>query len=367
MKKPLKLLVNAEPFGFGPTAAMADFFPFLRKNFEHLAFIGGDHCLDLHSGLNYDAIFDITNKKETGNSFKKIVSEYDLFFTACNFRRALIAHSLGIPTLLYDPLSWYWKDIPKQIGNEILYIAQDFYGVRELIEGNPQRFQNYKIVPPIAKKIRSTQNKNLVFVNLGGVQNPYWSLELSTEYAAMMIRALRSVIPATQEVIIATSKSVSFRLNDPQVRTYSRDEIESLLLRTKYAAMTPGLANIHTSACHNIPTLFLPPANDSQGLQLDTIRQHNLLDEGIDWFQIRPEKIYDYKGNQLASLAAISDALIFLKSSDHAMNTFTQLCAGSIERLNNSHGSALTKMIEIFGSGGAESVAEIVTDYAKRI
>ena len=59
-KLPLRLLLNAEPFGFGPTAAIAGFFPHLRGNFATIGYMGKKHTLDLQKGLPYDAIHDVT-------------------------------------------------------------------------------------------------------------------------------------------------------------------------------------------------------------------------------------------------------------------------------------------------------------------
>lgn len=40
IKNETRLLLNAEPFGFGPTAAIASFFPLLRPHFENIGYIG---------------------------------------------------------------------------------------------------------------------------------------------------------------------------------------------------------------------------------------------------------------------------------------------------------------------------------------
>ena len=53
-----RLLFSAEPFGFGPTAAIAAFFPHIHKKFPDIGFIGERHALDLQRGLPYRAIHD---------------------------------------------------------------------------------------------------------------------------------------------------------------------------------------------------------------------------------------------------------------------------------------------------------------------
>jgi hypothetical protein len=357
-------LVNAEAFGFGPTAAIADFFPYLRERFEHIAFIGRNHSLDLQRNLGYNALYDISNQDKFENRFKQIASEYDLFFTACHFKKALITHSLGIPTVLYDPLSWYWPEIPTEVGQDILYIAQNFYGVRQRLEDYSGRFSNFKIVPPIIPTSVPAKSPKFVLINLGGIQNPLWSLDTSSNYARVVIHALKKTIPAGENIIIATSKGIAERLNDPLVKTYSRQELLDLFPSVKYAAMTPGLANIHTSARFDIPTLFLPPANDSQGQQLLKIQENNLIDAKIDWSDIFSDLNFNYITNQALSLAGINAALSRL-DDDRYNKVFEKLCAQAVQTISKMESSRTTKLVQEFGDGGAKYVADTLSEFVE--
>ena len=51
---PLKLLLTAEAFGFGPSAAIAQIFKFLREYVHTIAFAGTGHTLDIQRPLYYD-------------------------------------------------------------------------------------------------------------------------------------------------------------------------------------------------------------------------------------------------------------------------------------------------------------------------
>ena len=54
-----RILMNAEAFGFGPSAAIAEFFPYLRDRVSNLAYIGSGHTLNLQSKLPYNQVFDM--------------------------------------------------------------------------------------------------------------------------------------------------------------------------------------------------------------------------------------------------------------------------------------------------------------------
>lgn len=351
MRHPYRVLVNAEAFGFGPTAAIADFFPHLRRQFHHLAYIGTGHTLDLQRPFAYDAIYDLAH-----HSFEDIASRYDLFLTALDFAMADRAQALGLPTVIYDPLTWYWPTIPDIASKKILYIAQAFHGVNERLAQS--KFAHTLMVPPIIPSSVDEKKRTRILVNLGGVQNPLWSLETTIAYAEHMVKTIKQIVPSEESLQIITSAKIAQNLRDPHVTTYSREEVLNLLPEIKFAFMTPGLANIYDSAAYNIPTLFLPPANDSQGQQLQLIRHHQTVDHFVDWSDLFPETPMDYRYPQSNVLAQIQKFITtfpkerFLQACDHGFQKLTQLTS-----------SATTKLIHQFGRGGAEEVVQATVNF----
>lgn len=113
MRKSMKILLNAEAFGFGPSASVSAIFDIIKNNFSDyiLDYIGQGHTLDLQAKLPYNKVLTYTNEEE----FKTIVKEYDFFITALDFEKARLAKEIGIKTIVYDTLLWYWqnKDIVK--------------------------------------------------------------------------------------------------------------------------------------------------------------------------------------------------------------------------------------------------------------
>ena len=246
---PNKILLNAEAFGYGPTAAIADIFPFIRKHFKHVAYIGEGHALDLQRGLAYDEIYTL-------DKFDTVAPNYDIFFTALDFKQADRAQHIGLMTVIYDPLTWYWPKIPDIVKKKnVLYIAQDFFGVRKRIEAEQLRAV---IVPPIIFRHLCSQQKNKVLINLGGLICPFLSIEKAKQYVEIILNALKQ-INYQFEFIIATSASLAELMDNPSVKNYSRADIKSMLPMVKCALITPGLSNIYDMASHNIPCE--PPFN----------------------------------------------------------------------------------------------------------
>lgn len=353
----LKLLLNAEPFGFGPTAAIATFFPYIRETFEYVGYIGRNHTLDLQISLPYEAIHDVSNV--SNEEIKKIICQYDVLVTALDFEIAEIAKSAGLKVIIYDPLAWYWRSIPKIVREIDLYLAQDFFGVRQRIEKDAGLFpKNIKIVPPIVTGKRGRISKRFTLISLGGLQNPLWSVDDALQYAKTFIEAIKECVSKDDELIIATSNAIVERLNDPGIRSYSRAEMISILENTKYAFMTSGLGNIYDVAEFDIPVIWLPPANDSQGQQITLLKNHNMSDGQIDWSDLGGR--IDYFDEQAKVLKGIKE-MISLIDHDFIVKAVRQ----NYDRISKKEISIIASLLDEFGVNGAQVVGESIFEYCK--
>lgn len=352
----LKILLNAESFGFGPTSAIADFFPHLRSHVSHLGFIGTGHALDLQHPLPYDIIHDITKSPE---SFESIVTQYDIFVTALDFNLANRSHVCGIPTIIYDPLTWFWPKIPS-IAHHCKYISQGFYGVEQRLKEIP----NSCLVPPLVPVKSQNRNRSLVLMNLGGLQNPLWKPDTAQRYAACLIKAFKAAIQDDDSYLIITSSQIAHQLDMTGISVFSRPEVNRMLPQIKYGLMTPGLANIYDAAAYNIPTLFVPPANDSQGQQLRLLIENKCIDQYLDWETLTGQPI-DYKGNQLQIIKQIEQNIHNLEHTESMMK-LAVLIGYKIREIDKTHSTQLETLLDHFGRGGAAIVAKEILDFAQQ-
>lgn len=366
-KLPLRLLLNAEPFGFGPTAAIAGFFPHLRDHFETIGYMGKKHTLDLQKGLPYDAIHDLTDtqKDERTDAYGPVFAQYDILFTAMDHKIAEEAQKAGLKIFYYDALAWYWPAIPESVQNADLYIAQNFFGVEERLKSVFARHAAAHTVPPIAPEPREPVKKEHVLINLGGLQNPYWPVDGVVDYARTVIGALRKSIPSSEKIVIAGSQTVADRLQKEGVVTYPRAAMEDILARSKIAFMTPGLGNIYDAAAFGIPTIWLPPANDSQGRQLALIENHRMSDAALNWPGVVSGADIDYCGDQPAILSQIAETAAALTRDNAAQERLSRLAQTQYQALIGKQGSNTTQIIEHFGKGGEREVARLVVEQAR--
>lgn len=383
-----RLLLNAEPFGFGPTAAIADCFPYLREHFSKIGYVGVGFTLDLQRPLPYNCLHDVTgvSAELLDAVLAEIFSQYDIFLTALDFGMAEKARAAGMTVVIYDPLTWYWKAIPPVVKDADLYIAQDFFGVRERLEQEAHLFnaENVRVVPPIIGDVAHASGvRNTVLLNLGGLNNPFWSAEGTLAYARLIVEAFSAVAENVEVVItankcIAANARIAAELAEFGVQNLSRCEMQEVLKRAKFALMTPGLGNIYDAARFDIPTIWLPPANDSQGQQLFMLVEADMVDGHVDWHHLLPGKAIDYSADQTEVLKKVSAAVERTCGSRTAKRILEQHLAESIEAVSRAvewrmetrrssrerppvH-SLTSQLVDKFGAGGAREVARLVAE-----
>ncbi len=348
-----RILLNAEPFGFGPSAMIADLFSLLHPYFETISYIGHGHTLDLQRGLPYTAIYDMNC---ASTHLHDVAVNYDLFITAMDKTNAQIASKLGVPTVFYDALAWYWDDL-SIMDCVSLYIAQDFYGVRERIANS-----SAVIVPPLVTPT-PTQQKDIILLNLGGLQNPYWPKDVVLRYANLIVKVFRSFVSG--RYVIASNADITKGIGGEDIRVYSKDEMAEILPRTKFALMTPGLGNIFDAANHDIPTLFLPPANDTQGQQIEKLQDQSCCDLLFGWHEITGTFI-NYKNPQEVVMAEILETLNMIQENQYLQSKFELCLKSKMNQICDIKKSKLSHLIDHFGHSGLTEISKIIINFFQK-
>lgn len=368
-KSRLRLLTNAEPFGFGPTAAIADCFPYLREEFATIGYVGRGHTLSLQRKLPYDRLHNISGLSGPAESkeLKAIFADYEVLLTAMDFTVAEQALKAGLTVCIYDALTWYWQTIPPVV-RKCKYIAQDFFGVSERLGREQSSFKAPVVVPPIiAPATPQWSNRQKVLLNLGGLNNPYWSSEGTLAYARLIVESFRKSGVANEEsTVIAANASLAQDLKEFGVTNLSRDEMQRVLSEARWALMTPGLGNIYDAGRYGTPTVWLPPANDSQGQQLQLLSQHGFVDGAIHWHDLVTQGEIDYREDQQTVLKQVAACVNQASACPRAGRKLVNLMAREGRSVSNKALGQCTALIFQFGSGGAKRVAELVAQHARK-
>jgi hypothetical protein len=235
-----RLLLNAEPFGFGPAAAVAILADALAPLCGGLGYVGDGLTLDLQRRPPYAAVHDTTglSAPERLALLRRLAPHYDLFVSAMDFEAAELASRAGLDIAVYDALTWYWPTLPPSAYAAVLYLAQDFFGVRERIAADAALRERAVVVPPIIPPGREWRPGGHVLVNLGGLQHPYWETADAAAYARLMLEAVRAVRTDGRPVVAATSRDVAAALDDPGVGTYDHAAMLDLMSGASYACIS---------------------------------------------------------------------------------------------------------------------------------
>jgi len=361
-----KILLNAEPFGFGPSAAIAEIFPYLRNRVANLSYIGSGHTLDLQHKLPYDSVFDIGSDRKGSRKeqFKAIARHYDIFITASDFEAAEWAKDLGMTLIIYDPLTWYWSKIPEVIGRADFYVAQNFFRVSERLVNEARAFPDYAIVPSIISGLHDASPNNQethLLVNMGGLSNPYIRQSDLEAYAKIIFGAARDLLePDFDQTIYVTSKSIAASVQEVcPAKTLLPHEVQKNLSGSSLAVMTSGLGNIFEASLMEKKVIWLPPANDSQGQQIALLEEHGMVDARIDWSDLFGEDgAIDYFDKQEVVLKKIALLMERLSRETEAQIKLKKAFVESSYKLRNDSPPKLSRLTQTFGADGAKQAAD---------
>ena len=353
-----KLLINAESFGFGPTAAAASFFPLLKGQVNRMSYIGDGHSLDIQRPLAYNEIYDLADMSE--GQLIETLQQYDVFFTSLDFIRAEKARAAGLKVIIYDPLTWFWKEMPEAVKYCDLYLSQNFIGVNTILESYKAAMSGTLLpVPPILQADVPRREGRHVLLNFGGLMNPFWSEADAINYAAHMYKAVRAAVPMGEELIVCASEKIIKALPYMGAKSYPREEMLKVLAGSKYAFMTSGLGNIYDAAQFDLPTVWLPPTNDSQGQQLEMIQAEGYVDRAIAWHDVLDISPLDYRKEQSQVMKDIVKCV-------HGLDRASLCMKSSLDFIANARGSASKALIDVYGTSGDRAVALAVLSFIEK-
>lgn len=274
-----KLVLTAENFAFGPIGKLLDVTDLLKDQGHELIFAGFGTSLQLAKSFAFDAIHEIdTDDPESNPKLESIIAQGDMLISCMDIPSVVVAGRLGKLTTWIDCLFWFWDSIPEPVLNVDLYIRERLMDDEVNEKKYAGKIKNLFTVGPIIGRMDVGDRRNQVLISYGGGEAPYWyKAGRDTNYPFVMTNVLLKSVDWSRfdRVIIATSERMIQELVEkfPQTpfefRCLSHDEFLEELSHSEVILITPGLVTAELSFESGTPTIFLPPSNNSQYLQLD--------------------------------------------------------------------------------------------------
>lgn len=366
----LEALVTVADYGYGPASIAAQLFPYLHTRIRNLDFAGAGHTVDLQKGLEYRNIIELPDSRAPQNEerLREILPNYQLIISVCDPDAARGGQGAGIPICFVDAIPWFWPKLVMEAHHD-LHICQDYFGVKELFSNLP----GVVIVPPFSVPPGRARKREGLFINFGGLKNPFNTIDDCVQYAGAVLDA---VVPLARRYgrSIAAVSSAGVVDGLPRYQsilcTVTPLEAQKLMSRSELAIVTAGLGNIFDAASLAGKVLFLPPTNPSQGQQLELLLANGISPAFVEWNEIYGKKI-DYSAsdeNDIEKPALVRDITSFIRQAAGNVR-FRQALERHITLLleTPSADSSLRILNKLFGSGGLPAAAGHIAEFIRKL
>lgn len=276
-----RIVVVAQNYAFGPIGKLLTITSHLEAARHEIHFIGEGTAYQLGSREKFDKITKIDT--DSLSFEKKMAMEFknaDILLSSMDMSSIKLAQKVGLPAIWLDALFWWRKEIPDYILNVDCYIKQNSVNDNLNLKKYGPKIKNLKSVGPLVELsvLKSRKIKNQVLIAFGGMEAKGWyRVGKESHYPYIMMSLLGKVDFSDFESVIVTGNERIIRQLSSQgknskftFKTLQHSEFIKELANSSLAIMAPGLETPLEAFSYEVPTIFLPPSNASNYMQLNS-------------------------------------------------------------------------------------------------
>lgn len=291
------ILSTAEDFAFGPAAKLLTVTAELAGRGHDVTFAGTGTALQLARGEVFHDVLPSTGEADLRSAVDDALRSTDLLVSCMDAMSVERARRAGVPTVWLDPLSWWWDDLPSSVLEVDLYLAQRTVRAQRRNDALAARVSNLVQVGPIVPRPPvGVPRENQLLVNFGGAEATGWyRVGEDSRYPLTIMKMLaRHVdLSAFDRVVVAGNARVLAMLEAEHGDRWSFQELAHSrfvleLARSCVLLTVPGLETPLEAWTLRTPTIFLPPSNSSQYVQLDEYRTHGVAAASVHFRDLMP-------------------------------------------------------------------------------
>lgn len=354
------ILCDAVPFCFGPISKMISIAEKIDKSKYSLVLLASGTSLELGKKSN---LFKIINCNTELNSDliknKKWFQKADVFVNVMNPKSVEYALSLNKKVVYIDSLFWMWDKVPDFADKVDAYFAQNFVGVKDRIISESREKINL-VGPIIADNFKDVKKKNHIVVNFGGIESSMIKIGKNSNYPFVIGKLIEMVFRNSKETVYFCGNDKIVRKAIPKRKNFiignmEHGEFLKILSEAKLLITIPGLTTTFEAFNYRVPTIFLPPENYSQFLNLKSFEMYSVGKKIFNWSDIYKTKINLFEDEQKAV-----DKILFLiqkfeKDKVNKLNFRNKL----IKILKNINSISIKNQDKFIKSLGDNSVLQI--------
>jgi len=295
-----KIIAVAQNYAFGPIGKLLTINPYLKAAGYQIQFIGEGTAYQLGSKEPFDKIVHMdTDSKDFEKKMTNTFKTADVLLSCMDMASVRLAQKVGLYTIWLDTLFWWRNEIPDYILNVDCYIKQNSVKDGRNMRIYGPKVKNLKSVGPLVdlSVLDTKKNKNQVIVAFGGMEAKGWyKVGKETNYPFLIRKLLERIDFSEFENVIITGNERVIKQMDSKKKINKKFVFQTLphlqfaqeLANSKLAIMTPGLETPLEAFSYNVPTIFLPPSNASNYMQLNSF-----VKEGVATMKIHFTDYYD--------------------------------------------------------------------------
>lgn len=277
----IKLLFTAEPFGFGPISSTISIVKQIKKIEPRkiCIFIGRGTSYQLASKSNiFDQVYHVENfsKLHLNLYNSNIITSNCIMISNTYPAGSLLAKELNIKCFFIDTLFWMWDRLPVKFDDVEKYYVENFHCTDLRLDrfGISNKIQ---VIPPLIDLEAKPKNQSspLLIITLGGIDSDFTNFPLLYE---KLIEYLSNHNMQKYEILICGGGK---KLHEAEIKKYENKQLKitclspeehiSYLKAASLVIASPGVHGFYENYLLDKNTLFLPPQNYSQHLQLSYI------------------------------------------------------------------------------------------------
>ena len=366
----MRIVCAAEAWGFGPVSKLITVIePFLET--AECVFLGKGCAVDFAKLHPLKETWCIETPV-SDSRVPAILTDADVFLNVMD--RDYLPFTSLCPMVYVDILFWFWETAPLEAANVARYFVQNWLGLEQRVTEWRSVLPTLELVGPIMREVPVAPAKcreNKVVIGFGGMDNPYVTTGINSEYPFVMLENILPVLKSLEiGKVVVTGRGrilaeLAERFPSPKIvyRMLSRQEMLQELASASCFLTAPGLESMLDAAMCQTPCFYLLPQNNSNLVQLQMYREYGIGDYSVAFADVFPEFTFERNHDQSVEMAKIIGYLQKLSTLPQIGVLQEKLRQFFADR-NRWHVlvEKQTKLLRSLGGNGVERVRETVLD-----